>query len=246
MRAVCTVTWLTTDDRSYDLFCNRDERHERADAEPPAVHEQDGVRLLAPTDPDGGGTWIAVNEHGLALCLLNGYAAEEDLLPSAAFTSRGLLVRDLASCRSADEALERLRARELGSSRSFLLLMLAAQGPARAAAWNRASAELTDEVPTMPLISCPVRTDEVRAARRATLESLVAEHGALDADILERFHHSRHPDGWIWSVAMQHDKAATRSLTRVQVTREDVRITYTPGRPGDAVPGPTLRLRRCT
>lgn len=242
---MCTVTWLRTDDgSSYDLFCNRDERHERAEAEPPAVHEHGGVRFLAPTDPDGGGTWIAANEHGLALCLLNGYAADDDLLPSSAFTSRGLLVRELATSRTSRDVFERLGARELASFRSFRLLLLSAQGPARAAVWNRAAAELTDGQPAIPLISCPVRTDEVRAARRATLEALVAERGVLDTEVLEQFHRSRHPEGWIWSVAMQHDRAATRSLTRVQVTGRDVRMTYSPGRPGDAVAGPTIGLTR--
>jgi hypothetical protein len=78
-----------------------------------------------------------------------------------------------------------------------------------------------------------VRTPEVRRVRTDTLLRMIEEHGRVDVDLLQAFHESRHPDGWIWSVAMQHDVAATRSLSRIHVTAERARFTYTPGRPGD-------------
>ena len=240
---MCTVTWLRADD-GYELFCNRDERHERGEAWPPAVHEEDGVHFAAPTDPDGGGTWIVVNSHGLALCLLNGYAQADDLLPAASFTSRGLLVRELATARSPDDVALRLGTRSLAGFRSFRLLVLAAGRPACAAVWDRATSRLTRESPELPLISCPVRTDEVRAARRDTLLRLVAEHGALDGTVLAAFHRSRHPAGWIWSVSMQHDVARTRSHSHVKVTAERVEFVYTPGRPCSTRPLPVVAFAR--
>lgn len=240
---VCTVTWLQTPG-GYELRCNRDERHERADALPPVLRERDGVRLISPTDPDGGGSWITVNDHGLSLCLLNGYAAEDDLHPSAEMTSRGLLVLELADARDADDVARRLAARELGAFRSFRLLVLDGDSCASVLFWNRADGRLVEEAPELPLVSCPVRTDEVRSARRATLERLVAERGGLDAAVLEAFHRSRHPDGWVWSVSMQHDLAATRSHSHVRVTRSEVTFAYTPGRPCSTPARPPLALPR--
>ncbi len=70
---MCTVSWRAARD-GYDLFFNRDELHTRAPELPPALSERDGVRFLAPRDGDHGGTWLAVNEHGLTVCLLNDYA----------------------------------------------------------------------------------------------------------------------------------------------------------------------------
>lgn len=237
------MTWLTTPG-GHELFCNRDERHERAEAAPPAVHERAGVRFVAPTDPDGGGTWIAVNERGLSLCLLNGYAADDDLHPSEAFTSRGRLVLDLADAATAGDVVARLADRPLDAFRSFRLLVLDRDAPPRAAIWSRAAATLSEETPDLPLVSCPVRTDEVRATRRAALDRLVAAHGALDAAVLADFHRSRHAEEWIWSVSMHHDVAATRSHSHVRVTPGAVTFTYTPGRPCTTPPDPPVTLAR--
>ncbi len=241
---MCTVTWLVSArDGSFDLLCNRDERHERAEAAAPRVLTLDGVAVVAPRDPDGGGTWIAVNEHGVALCLLNGYRADDDLLPAERFRSRGLLVRDVAPSATAAEALRRLAAADLTPYRSFEVLALDASGP-RLACWDRAVGELAETEPHQPLVSCPVRTDEVRAARRATLAEIARSRGGLDVAALAAFHRSRHADDWIWSVAMEHDKAATRSHCHVRVSQDDVRFEYVPGRPDLVPPLPAVTIRR--
>ncbi len=44
---MCTVSW-TRQDGGYRLFCNRDEKHTRRIALPPAVRERRGVRFIAP------------------------------------------------------------------------------------------------------------------------------------------------------------------------------------------------------
>jgi hypothetical protein len=63
---MCTVTWELDGD-AYRLYCNRDEKFTRATAEPPTayVSAQTGLRFLSPRDPDGGGTWLTVNELGM-------------------------------------------------------------------------------------------------------------------------------------------------------------------------------------
>ena len=103
---VCTVTWLR-EPSGYRLFFNRDELRSRLEAEPPRRHEgraADGaaVAFLAPVDGDHGGTWIAANEHGVTVGLVNGYRRADASAP-ADVRSRGLLVRDLAGCRSVRE-----------------------------------------------------------------------------------------------------------------------------------------------
>ena len=71
---MCTVTWILDGD-SYSLYFNRDELRTRQPALPPQRHQERGVRFLSPTDGDAGGTWIAVNEYGLSLGLLNDYSS---------------------------------------------------------------------------------------------------------------------------------------------------------------------------
>ena len=52
-------------------MCNRDERRDRRAATPPAVHRLQHRTAIYPVDPVGGGTWIGVNDAGLAAALLN-------------------------------------------------------------------------------------------------------------------------------------------------------------------------------
>ena len=68
---MCTVSWLYHPG-GYQLFCNRDEKHHRLPALPPLSCVHRGMQYVAPVDGDAGGTWLAVNEAGLTLCLLNG------------------------------------------------------------------------------------------------------------------------------------------------------------------------------
>ena len=57
----------------------------------PAASERGGVRYIAPVDSDCGGTWIAANEFGVSVCLLNRGNGHGPL----AAESRGLLVDEL-------------------------------------------------------------------------------------------------------------------------------------------------------
>ncbi len=72
---MCTASWSVGEGR-LSLFFNRDERKTRSEASPPALLTLDETRLLAALDPDAGGTWLAVNEFGLCVFLLNNYGAE--------------------------------------------------------------------------------------------------------------------------------------------------------------------------
>src|SRR6516165_698509 len=98
---MCTVSWVHQRG-GYHLLCNRDEKLTRGTAFAPALIERGGVRFIAPIDADFGGTWLAVNEFGISLCLLNGDAGTA---PSGATPrrSRGLLLRELAWASSGGE-----------------------------------------------------------------------------------------------------------------------------------------------
>ena len=117
---MCTVTWLPTRE-GFELRMNRDELRTRAAALPPAIYERDGVRYIAPRDVDGGGTWITVNDAGVAVCLLNGTALPDGRVGSR---SRGLLVEDFADARSVSEVRIRLADGGLSVYSPFTLLVL--------------------------------------------------------------------------------------------------------------------------
>jgi hypothetical protein len=123
---MCTVTW-TRDGKEYELFMNRDELHSRGSASPPEVRRRKGVKVIAPIDADGGGTWIAANEWGLTICLLNHYPdAGEPLVRESSGDRRssGDDVGSYSNRRRAGEGLPTPFARESGRRKSRGLLVL--------------------------------------------------------------------------------------------------------------------------
>jgi hypothetical protein len=129
---VCTVSWVHQPE-GYHLLCNRDEKRTRGAAFAPQVMERNGVRYIAPIDPDHGGTWLSANEFGLSVCLLNGTA---DVEPRDLRRSRGLLLRELAWAPGADECALWLRHLDLTPFAPFSILILEPGRSGILAEWN--------------------------------------------------------------------------------------------------------------
>jgi uncharacterized protein with NRDE domain len=89
---------------------NREEFYARGGIPPQIV--EGPCPFLAGIDPQGGGTWLGVNAHGVLAATTNRNKAEMPAQPR----SRGLLTRDLLGCKSASVAVE-LACRELGTNR---------------------------------------------------------------------------------------------------------------------------------
>jgi hypothetical protein len=101
---MCTVSFVPSGNRFF-FTSSRDERVERPLAVFPKLYERNGRKILYPLDPKGGGSWIAVNESGHLVVLLNG--AVKPHQPVANYRmSRGLVVLDLISQLSILEAFE--------------------------------------------------------------------------------------------------------------------------------------------
>lgn len=88
---------------------NREEMYARG-GEPPRIFDGP-LPFICGTDPQAGGTWLGVNQHGVLAALTNRVKSSLPAKPR----SRGLLVRDLLACASATDALN-LACRELSSN----------------------------------------------------------------------------------------------------------------------------------
>jgi hypothetical protein len=137
---VCTVALLETPGGGYLLGHNRDESRARGRATAPTEREAAGHRYLAPTDADAGGTWITVNDAGVAVCVLNAADVDPARLPEVP-ESRGRLALDLAgSTRPTDarttleRSIDRLR-----GVRAFHVVIVGPDGagPRTLAEWVR-------------------------------------------------------------------------------------------------------------
>jgi hypothetical protein len=236
---MCTVSWLPLED-GYAVCFNRDERHSRAPALPPAPREGGGVRYLAPLDGDFGGTWLAANEFGVTLCLLNRYRVP-GYEPPAHPLSRGLLVLELAGSTSAREALTVLEDRPLDRVQPFSLVALEPGQAARVVAWDGVVLTgLTHRCPGLILTSSSVTEPEVGAARRAAFKAL--EH--VTPEGLTALHRSHLPTRGRCSVCMHREDAETRSFSQVTVGADRITLVHVPDAPCRGTPLPPLTLLR--
>ena len=239
---MCTVSWLALAG-GYELFCNRDERHARKAALPPAFGVTRGVRFVAPTDGEAGGTWIGVNEYGLTLCLLNRYADGE--APDAReFRSRGLLLPDLLSRTDTTGVLRAAAGADLSRFPPFTLLALAPGPAASVVSWTgrRLLAAADDSDSPMPLTSSSFACAEVTRVRRELFRSVAA--GSADPELYARYHRSHSPGPGPFSVCMHRREASTVSFSRVSVNTRAVEFFYQPGPPCAGAQGVRLSLPR--
>jgi hypothetical protein len=226
---MCSVSWMR-EGSILRVFMNRDERRTRAAEAPPAETLRDGVRRIAPADGEAGGTWIAVNEYGLVVLVVNGYL-RDDCEPMDAPRSRGRLVHDVAAARTSGELRTRLEAHDLRRYRSFRMLGLHPDDTGLLATWDTRSLDVvTDAEPYCPLLSSSHAASAVAAAR---LDAWSASTAATtrDVDALLAYHAGHAHGVSAYSVCMHRDDAETRSFTRVDVENERVRLAWTPGPP---------------
>jgi uncharacterized protein with NRDE domain len=103
---VCTLALFFQTFDTYPLLvaANRDEHFDRPSLAPALLQTE--PQIIAGKDLRAGGTWLGVNEHGLAVGILNrrsNGASGTNLAPSVA-RSRGLLCLDLLTFKSAETA----------------------------------------------------------------------------------------------------------------------------------------------
>ncbi len=247
---MCTVSWFFTAG-GYELFSNRDESRVRRPASPPRVQQRDGVRFLAPEDGEAGGSWIAVNELGLGLCLLNLYeapAAPAGGAANGAYRSRGLLVSELAGASGVAEATAALSGYDLSRFRPFTLLALAPGGGERAWQWTgERQLDLAagwGAEPPLPLSSSGFDAPGAARARAALLADLRRRAGGLSAELLLDFHRSHQPERGPYSPCMHRSDAKSVSLSWVRVAARKVEFRYAAGSPCKTDLGEPLGLER--
>jgi hypothetical protein len=221
---MCSVCWHWNKETSsprLSIYFNRDERRSRELAKAPEHFEQNGTRFMMPVDPKGGGSWIATNEHGLSLSLLNNYA----VLPSAekSYASRGMLVKALAASTDGDACVESLKELiEINTYAAFSLLIWDVKMPTTELfAWDES--KLTAPSLDLPFFtSSSWNTQAVQDYRKQCYLSEVHEKRKDPAKFLRTSEPSRE----MWSVFMSRESTQTVSCTNISVGEETTKMTY--------------------
>ncbi len=259
---MCTVSFVPgLAGGGFVLATNRDESHRRGPARPPSVFERAGRRIIAPRDADAGGTWVAGDDHGHVLCLLNGDGPGASP-PRADAPSRGLLVLELmhdprpAAVRA---WLEQRAASDELNYRAFKLLVAApgeGHQPAGVARidWDGATLSGCELDGASVAISSTFEREAVSHRRSVAFADFVrglnataeGDGGGLDAHRLSRAvtawhagHTPGEPQGDAYSVCMHREDARTVSCTVITVSAARVAVDYQAGWP--CAGGPVVR-----
>lgn len=233
---MCTVTWRFGAE-GFDLFGNRDELRRRPRAEPPVLRRHGDVSWIAPRDPEGGGSWVLVNDRGVAVTLLNG---DRDGRMGGPPRSRGLLVEALADVGSAFAAVDRVRSADLGSTRAFHLVALDAGGDVGHVRWEAGELRVVDS-PAPPVASSSFRPPEVRGSRESLWSELARRPLGVEDHLA--FHRSHLPERGPRSPCMHRPDARTVSFWWISVERDGAVFRYADGPPCRTEIGESARLR---
>ena len=230
---MCTVTWLR-DAAGFHLLHNRDELRTRQLALGPRIHERDGVRFIAPVDANAGGTWVGVNEFGLAACLLNRYEPALATAPTAGFTSRGLLLMSVLTAHSIQAIQNHIIDMRLDIYQPFQLVIAQLDAGPTVMDWTGSALRIdTQPDARLPLVSSSLDGVGVNRVRGRIYQPLRG-HATL---IGLRAFHASHDNGTraggpsAYSVCMHRADAQTVSFTEINITSGEVELHYQPGPP---------------
>ncbi len=221
---MCTVS-VVSRDGGVRIGCSRDERLSRAPARPPSHHRCGRRDAWYPVDPESGGTWVGVNDRGMAIAVLN--RAGRGVAAAAGKASRGLIVPHLLACSDLRAAADALHA-----------LDWSAYAPCRVLAADRRSAILFTPGTEEPPVACSL-LKPLLVTSSSLGDHLVEEPRArLFADMVtdatdrvaaqQRFHDHQWPDRSHLSVRMRRSDAATVSRTWIDLDANDIRLRYEP------------------
>lgn len=216
---------------------NRDESRRRATALPPEVRKCGDRRVIMPIDPVSGGTWIAVNDAGLAGAMLNAYGGEaSDIVDRVPPRSRGTILPRLISHATIDEAEVGITNWEPGDFAPFRLVItdrvnvVEVHGNGRTIAIKR---RMLTAAPRL-FTSSGLGDQLVQKPRKQLFDEMLS-YGSDPAATQDAFHRHQWPDHPELSVCMSRLEAATVSHVVLELSEGDASVTYYPAPPIDAV-----------
>jgi hypothetical protein len=262
---MCTVTLLRISSNEEDatgdrdraavtapllrVSCNRDESRRRAPARPPEIRRFGECRAIFPVDPISDGTWIAVNDAGLVMTLMNIYPGNRRELSGKQEgpppLSRGTIIPKLMRHSRASTACDEACRLDAHRFSAFCLLIIDEKSVSSirsdGGVIRAENFPVTDE-PQM-FTSSGLGDELVDPPRRALFHEFVARS---DDPIQEQdqFHRHSWPDRPHLSVCMRRDNALTVSNTVVEIRPADVKLIYHPAAPDEPAENITVTLNR--
>lgn len=228
---MCTVTVVPVG-RMVRLACNRDELHLRPAALPPRVGKFGDRRAVLPIDPASEGTWVAGNDAGLAMTLLNVNLPNASPTTGARLQSRGAIIPSLLHCNTPLAAASAALALDPARFAPFRLVFVNLREVVEVLSDGK---QLRLEGPMRPLrprlfTSSSLGDLMVEGMRRPLFDAFFDQPGDWLAR-QDEFHRHRWPTCPHLSVCMTRDEARTVSHVIVSITPERITLNYHPDAP---------------
>jgi len=209
---------------------NRDEQRTRPLGLAPEAFRLGDTWVLHPREP-GGGTWISVNDRGVAFALINWYAISTP--PPNPVVSRGdvvLTVRDSPSARAGDR---KIKALPLAQFRPFRLIgFFSTETVVQEWQWNQVSLNsVRHRWEQRQWISSGHDEPAAQRSRGAVFDSGRREPDAGDQAWFRRLHASHTPEYGAGSTCMHRPEAHTVSYTEIETTPDLSVLRHLPQAP---------------
>ncbi len=230
---MCTVSLIPhpSSPSALRLVCNRDERRTRAAAQPPTMHTLGQRRAIHPIDRQAGGTWIAVNDAGLLLVLLNRTppltTPANHAPPAATRISRGRIIPQLLHCDQIAQVHTLAQRLPLSDYPPFMLLLISrGQGIALDSDGHKLTLDAHWH-PSQPMFFTTSGLGDalVHQPRHDVFFHLLQTLGLSPAmqDTLHQQTNTQHPE---LGILMSRDDARTVSRTMVELLPDQVTMRY--------------------
>jgi hypothetical protein len=225
---MCTVSAIALSEGGFRLACNRDELNIRPTAQPPVLRTCGQRRAIFPVDPVSDGTWIAVNDAGLALALLNYNPRQKlDAHELARRQSRGCVIPSLLHCSDVAEGIEYTRKIDPTRLPQFRLVIVDGNDWAEVVSNGWELSRTGGPFDGVPLLftSSGLGDELVEHPRRQLFDRMIRTADACPQR-QDAFHAHQWPQRPHLSVMMHRADARTVSKTVVNVGQDIARLVY--------------------
>ena len=223
---MCTLS-VIPGDNGYLLGMNRDERIARGAGLPPQVREVAGARAIYPTDGEGG-TWLGVNEHAVALALLNWTDLSSPALHTKKRRSRGVLIPALIGSRTLSAIQAALANMSIEGILPFRLVgVFPAERKIGEWRWNSVQREfLLHPWEARNWFSSSLWNTLAEHLRGAACRNAWSESDAGSAPWLRRLHASHADASGAFSLCVHRPEVRTLSYSEIDCTSAAIRMKH--------------------
>jgi hypothetical protein len=221
---MCTLTYIPHSGGTI-ITSNRDEHISRGNSIFPISKSLNNKHIYFPQDPKAGGSWIAADDFGNIVVLLNGAFKKHKHLPPYRL-SRGIILLDSFNYSNLKEFTEQYTLEQIEPF-TMVQFQLRLQHVCEMR-WDGESTHYKDLDPSIPNIwsSTSLYSTEVRLERRHWFSEWI-QNGGLDSQKMLEFHQFGGKGNTKNGITMQRDNGVqTVSITQLHAYSQEIDFVH--------------------